>query len=159
MIDPTGARRGAAAGRPSALPLPHDGPPTASARLLVADDDAGVRALLGAVLAGSAVLEAARGDEALALARRERPDLVLLDVRLPGLDGLAVARALAADPATAAVPVVVCSGAGPEAAAAAGRLASVVAFVPKPFAPRALRAAVASALAGGAGAGAPAGGA
>ena len=137
MLDPTGAPRGAAAG----------------ARLLVADDDAGVRALLGSVLAGYAILEAARGDEALALARRERPDLVLLDVQLPGLDGLSVARALAADPATAALPVVICSGAGPAAAAAARRLDGVVAFLPKPFSSEALRATVAEALAA---AGAPA---
>lgn len=123
------------------------GRPAASARLLVVDDDAGVRDLLGSVLAGYAILEAARGDEALALARRERPDLVLLDVQLPGLDGLSVARALAADPATAALPVVFCSGAGPEAAAAAVRLAGVFAFVPKPFSPRALRATVERALA------------
>jgi CheY-like chemotaxis protein len=116
------------------------------ARLVVADDDAGVRALLGVALAGYAVLEAARGDEALALARRARPDLVLLDVQMPGLDGLAVARARAADPATATIPVVLCSGAGPGVAAAAGRVAGVVAFLPKPFALRALRATVERAL-------------
>jgi len=104
-----------------------------SARLVVADDDAALRALLGAALAAYTVLEAARGDEALALVRRERPDLVVLDVQMPGLDGLAVARALAADPATAAIPVVLCSGAGPAIAAAAGQLAAVVAFLPKPF--------------------------
>ena len=92
-----------------------------SARLVVADDAAAVRGRLGAALAAYTVLEAARGDEALALVRRERPDLVVLDVQMPGLDGLAVARALAADPATAAIPVVLCSGAGPAAAAAAGR--------------------------------------
>ena len=96
------------------------GRPRMSARLVVADDDAAVRALLGAALAAYTVLPAARGDDALALVRRERPDLVVLDVQMPGLDGLAVARALAADPATAAIPVVLCSGAGP-AAAAAGR--------------------------------------
>jgi CheY-like chemotaxis protein len=100
---------------------------------VVADDDAAVRALLGAALAADTVFAAARGDDALALVRRERPDLVLLDVQLPGLDGLAVAGALAADPATAAIPVVLCSGAGPGAAAAAGPLGGVVAFLPKPF--------------------------
>ena len=91
---------------------------------------------------------AARGDDALALVRRERPDLVVLDVQTPGLDGLAVARALAADPATAAIPVVLCSGAGPEAAAA-GLLAGAVAFLSKPFAVRDLQGAIALALGGG----------
>ena len=90
--------------------------PRMSARLVVADDDDALRALLGAALAAYTVLTAARGDEALALVRRERPDLVVLDVQMPGLDGLGVARALAADPATAAIPVVLCSGAGPAAA-------------------------------------------
>jgi CheY-like chemotaxis protein len=117
-----------------------------SARLVVADDAAAVRGLLGAALAAYTVLEAARGDEALALVRRARPDLVVLDVQLPGLDGLAVARALAADPATAAIPVVLCSGAGPAVAAAAGRAAGVVAFLPKPFDLRELLGAVARAL-------------
>jgi two-component system, OmpR family, response regulator len=109
------------------------GRPRMSARLVVADDDDAVRALLGAALAAYTVLPAARGDDALTLIRRERPDLAVLDVQMPGLDGLAVARALAADPATAPLPVVLCSGAGPEAAAAAGPLAGVVAFLPKPF--------------------------
>ena len=118
-----------------------------SARLVVADDDAAVRALLGAALAAYTVFPAARGDDALALVRRERPDLVVLDVQMPGLDGLGVIRALAADPATAAIPVVLCSGAGPEAAAAAGRLAGVIAFLPKPFDVQELQGTVARALA------------
>ena len=117
-----------------------------SARLVVADDDDAVRALLGAALAAYTVFPAARGDDALALVRRERPDLVVLDVQMPGLDGLAVARALGADPATAAIPVVLCSGAGPVAAAAAGRVAGVVAFLPKPFDLRELLGTVARAL-------------
>ena len=117
-----------------------------SARLVVADDDDAVRALLGAALAAYTVFPAARGDDALALVRRERPDLVVLDVQMPGLDGLAVARALGADPATAAIPVVLCSGAGPVAAAAAGRVAGVVAFLPKPVDLRELLGTVARAL-------------
>jgi CheY-like chemotaxis protein len=107
--------------------------PRLSARLVVADDAAAVRALLGAALAAYTVLPAARGDDALALIRRERPDLAVLDVQMPGLDGLAVARALAADPATAAVPVVRCSGAGPAAPPPPRPQGAVVAFLPKPF--------------------------
>jgi CheY-like chemotaxis protein len=120
-----------------------------SARLVVAAAAAAVRGRLGAALAAYTVLEAARGDEALALVRRARPDLVVLDVQLPGLDGLAVARALAADPATAAIPVVLCSGAAARPApgwAAAGRAAGVVAFLPKPFELRELLGTVARAL-------------
>jgi CheY-like chemotaxis protein len=118
------------------------------ARLVVAVDDAGVRALFAAALAAYTVIPASRGDDALALVRRERPDLVVLDVQLPGLDGVAVARALASGPATAAIPVVLCSCAGPEAAAARLR-AGTVAFVPKPFAMRDLQGAIELALGGG----------
>jgi DNA-binding response OmpR family regulator len=116
-------------------------------RLVVADDDPSIRNLMGAALSGYTVLEATRGDDALALVRRERPDLLLLDVEMPGLDGLAVARALAADPATAAIPIVLCSGAGPAAAAAARRSANVLAFLPKPFPLQTLWATVEAALA------------
>jgi DNA-binding NarL/FixJ family response regulator len=63
-------------------------------RLLIADDHAVVRAglksLLGDVRDVEIVAEAADGEEALRLARRHRPDVVLLDVRMPGADGLAV---------------------------------------------------------------------
>jgi CheY-like chemotaxis protein len=115
-------------------------------RLVVADDDASVRWMLGAALAGYSVFEAARGDDALAVARLHRPDLVLLDVEMPGLDGLAVARALADDAATAAIPVVLCSGAGPAAAAAAHQLPNVFGFLAKPFSLRVLQTLVEEAL-------------
>jgi DNA-binding response OmpR family regulator len=64
--------------------------------VLVADDNAGLRALCRAELeaAGFAVLEAGDGYAALDAVRRERPDLALLDVVMPGLDGLRVAEIL-----------------------------------------------------------------
>lgn len=108
-------------------------------RLVVADDDAAIRRLIGAALADYTVSGVARGDDALVLAQQELPDLVLLDVEMPGLDGLAVARALATGAATAAIPVVLCSGAGPDAAAAAHRLPNVFGFLAKPFSLKALR--------------------
>ena len=127
-------------------------------RLVIADDDASMRWLIGAALDGYAVVEVARGDDALAVARQERPDLVLLDVEMPGLDGLAVAAALAEDAATAAIPVVLCSGAGRAAAAAARRLPNVVGFLAKPFSLRALQTLVDAALEDGhGGSGGPAG--
>jgi CheY-like chemotaxis protein len=77
-------------------------------RVLVVDDESAIRLLcrvnLGA--AGIEVLEADNGTTALELARTERPDLVLLDVMMPGLDGWEVARELAADPRTRDIPVV-----------------------------------------------------
>ena len=63
-------------------------------RLLIADDHevirAGLRSLLGDVRDVVIVGDAADGDEAIRLARRFRPDVILLDVRMPGVDGLAV---------------------------------------------------------------------
>jgi CheY-like chemotaxis protein len=115
-------------------------------RLVVADDDDSIRRLIGAALDGYSVFEVARGDDALALARLERPDLILLDVEMPGLDGLAVAEALVGDAATAAIPVVLCSGAGPDAAVAAHRLPNVFGFLAKPFSLRALQTLVEEAL-------------
>jgi two-component system cell cycle response regulator len=78
-------------------------------RILVVDDVATNRILLKAKLAMACydVLQADSGEQALALARSERPDLVLLDLAMPGMGGLAALDALKADRATAAIPVVV----------------------------------------------------
>jgi CheY-like chemotaxis protein len=79
------------------------------ASLLVVDDDARVCDVLRRLLAraGYVVTCAGGGEEALALLRDLRPDLVILDWMMPGLDGLGVLRRLRADPATAAIPVMV----------------------------------------------------
>jgi CheY-like chemotaxis protein len=120
-------------------------------RVLLAEDDADLRRLLALTLrrAGHEVLEAADGREALALARGARPDVAVLDGRLPGLSGPAVAAALAADPATAGVAVVLASGAPPPAASAGGppALPGVGAYLEKLFSRAALLARVAQALA------------
>jgi len=77
----------------------------------LADDQAlvraGFRALLDAQDDIEVVGEAADGDGALAITRRERPDVVLMDIRMPGTDGLAATRAIGADPALDGVRVVV----------------------------------------------------
>jgi DNA-binding response OmpR family regulator len=84
------------------------------ARVLIVDDEPAIR-LLGRVnleADGIEVLEAGDGPSGLALAQRELPDLILLDVVLPGLDGRKVAERLRADERTRAVPIVFMSGAG-----------------------------------------------
>ena len=76
--------------------------------VLIVDDDARNRKLARDVLdlAGLETLEAATGEDAIALARERLPDLVLMDLRLPDLDGGEALRRLKAEPATAHIPVV-----------------------------------------------------
>ncbi len=61
---------------------------------------------------GYTVIQAADGEEAVIKARVERPDLLLLDVRMPGLDGFQVCERLKSDPATADIPIFMLTGAG-----------------------------------------------
>jgi two-component system cell cycle response regulator DivK len=87
-------------GRPSDAPL-----------VLIVDDNEKNRKLARDVLraAGLRTLEAARGDEAIALAAKRRPDVILLDLRLPDMDGMDVARGLRGGAGTRRIPVVALS--------------------------------------------------
>jgi DNA-binding response OmpR family regulator len=107
------------------------------ARILVADDELDIRRLVTFTLQrrGHDVLPAANGDEAIALTRRERPDLIVLDVMMPGRGGLDVTRELAADPATASIPVILLSALGQAGEVAAGLATGARAYLVKPFAP------------------------
>jgi DNA-binding response OmpR family regulator len=105
--------------------------------VLVVDDERSIRMLcrvnLGA--SGMDVLEASDGSEGLELARRERPDLVLLDVMMPGLDGWRVAQELAEDPKTREIPVVFLTARADSADRRRGELLGGVGYVVKPFDP------------------------
>jgi DNA-binding NarL/FixJ family response regulator len=82
--------------------------------VLIVDDHAGFRAGARALLTADGfeiVGEAADGEAALAAARRLRPEIVLLDIQLPGLDGFAVAERLAAEPESPAVVLISSRGA------------------------------------------------
>ncbi len=85
------------------------------ARILVADDESPIVDLLRDLLeeGGHTVLSASDGREALALARRERPDLVISDVMMPFIDGAQLARLLQGDPLTHGVVVILMSAAQP----------------------------------------------
>jgi two-component system response regulator MprA len=107
-------------------------------RALVAEDDPGVRHLIVAMLEldGWDVREAADGDEAVAIAEDWHPDAVLIDVMMPGKDGISAVRELRADGDRSAV-VVVSAKANVEAEA---RDAGADDFVAKPFDPHDLSA-------------------
>src|SRR2546430_13775881 len=91
--------------------------------ILIADDEAQVRLLVHVTIASGAylVLEAGDGDEAWEILQTCRPDVVLLDVQMPGRDGFALTRAIRADPLLAQARVILLTGAGTPENAAAGQ--------------------------------------
>ncbi|MGH6989581.1 MAG: PleD family two-component system response regulator [Stellaceae bacterium] len=105
-----------------------------SARIMVVDDVAVNVRLLEAKLASEYfnVLTASSGEKALELARAERPDLVLLDVMMPGMDGFEVCQRLKADPATAEIPVVMVTALSDVADRVKGLEAGADDFLTKP---------------------------
>ena len=106
-------------------------------RVLVVDDERAIRLLCQVNLAASGmdVLEAEDGRSGLELARKERPDLVLLDVMMPGVDGWTVARELAADEETRDIPVVFLTARADAADKRMGEQLGGVGYVVKPFDP------------------------
>jgi len=114
-------------------------------RVLVVDDDPANRALCSRTLelAGYEVLEAEDGQCGLELARAEDPDLALLDVRMPRLDGFELAEALRGNSRTRAIPVVFVSGEADPASYARARALGAAGFLPKPFDVHTLRSLVA----------------
>jgi DNA-binding response OmpR family regulator len=106
-------------------------------RVLVIDDERAIRLLCRVNLAASGmeVLEAADGRAGLDLARNERPDLVLLDVMMPDVDGWTVARELAADEETREIPVVFLTARAEAADRRLGEQLGGVGYLVKPFDP------------------------
>src|SRR3954469_3234831 len=105
----------------------------AMATVLVVDDEFGIAELFEAILTdeGHRVLTAINGRHGLELLGQERPDLVFLDYMMPVMDGAAMLRAMALNPALPAVPVVMMSSM-PEAAVAE-RCSGYTLFMRKPF--------------------------
>ena len=105
------------------------------ARILVVDDSMVVRRMLGLVLerAGHEVTFAIDGEEGLRATARLGPDLVITDLEMPHLDGIGLVRALRADPALAAIPVVLLTASGDEAHHRAAGEVQVEGFATKPI--------------------------
>ncbi len=123
-------------------PSKADSPPAASEeagsgpwsdfKVLVVDDEASARVLITHYLKdfGCRVLAAGTGEEALALAERERPDLITLDLLMPGMSGWDVLREVKSHPTLRHIPVVIASVISKEGR---GRLLGAVDFIAKPF--------------------------
>ena len=112
-------------------------------RVLVVDDEPAIRALVVASLADASyqVATAANGPSALASLEADLPDLILLDLALPGMSGKDILGSLRSNPRTAAIPVLLLTGSEPPAGAAADGV------LPKPFTPAVLRDSVATFIA------------
>lgn len=116
--------------------------------ILVVDDEKDIRELVRYNLArdGYKVECAQTGEEALRTARSAAPDLIVLDLMLPGLDGLEVCKRLKAERQTAAVPIVMLTAKGEDADVVAGLELGADDYVIKPFSPRVLLARVRAVL-------------
>jgi DNA-binding response OmpR family regulator len=118
----------------------HDGASgqaTGDGRILIVDDEAAIRLVCRVNLqsAGFDTLEASDGKNALAMARTEKPDLILLDVMMPELDGWSVAEQLAAEPDTGEIPILFLSARSEVADQARGLELGGIGYVVKPFDP------------------------
>jgi DNA-binding response OmpR family regulator len=105
--------------------------------VLVADDEPDLRSLVQYSLrgAGYEVVTAADGDEALGLALERKPDLAVLDVRMPKLSGLEVTRRMRTNEATAHTPVLLLTAAVEKEDVAEGFAAGAYGYLEKPFDP------------------------
>jgi len=108
--------------------------------ILVAEDDRDIAELIALYLtrAGWRVHLTGSGDEALADARRQPPDLVILDVMLPGLSGLEVCRALRSDKTTASIPIIMVTARAEETDRIIGLELGADDYISKPFSPNEL---------------------
>jgi DNA-binding response OmpR family regulator len=105
--------------------------------ILIADDDEGVRELVAYKLAaaGYHAITAEDGTAALDLVHREHPDMVILDVSMPGLDGLSVCYELHSSAATAQIPVLMLSGRDRQVDIDLGLTVGADDYLVKPFSP------------------------
>ncbi|HOD65226.1 MAG TPA: response regulator [candidate division Zixibacteria bacterium] len=108
--------------------------------ILVIEDEQDIQELIAYNLAreGYRVVRAVTGEDGLACARREPPALVLLDLMLPGVDGLEVCRQLKHSPATRAIPIVMLTAKGEESDIVAGLEMGADDYIAKPFSPKVL---------------------
>ena len=118
------------------------------ASILVVEDDADISDLIAHYLqrAGHEVMRLTSGTQVMAQLRTAPADLVILDLNLPGMDGLLVCQAMRGEAATAAIPIIVLTARGDEADRVTGLEVGADDYVTKPFSPKELVARVAARL-------------
>lgn len=107
-------------------------------RILIADDEHNIRHILDFSLhvEGFDVLAAQDGEEALALAASELPDLVIMDVMMPGCGGIEACRRLKQNPRTKQIPVILLTARSSREDREAGEAAGAAEYITKPFSPQ-----------------------
>ena len=117
-------------------------------KILIIDDEEDILELIRYNLAreGYTVEVVTSGEEALARARSEMPDLIVLDLMLPGLDGLEVCKLLKSDGRTSHIPIIMLTAKGEDADIVTGFELGADDYVTKPFSPRVLTARIRAAL-------------
>ena len=111
-----------------------------STRILVADDEAYILQVVALKLrnAGYDIVTAMDGQEALGILRAQGADLVVTDLQMPHMTGIALARAMSADPALCAIPIIMLTARGNLLREGEADSANIARVVHKPFSPRAL---------------------
>lgn len=106
-------------------------------KILVADDEPPILRLMEFILAreGHQMLVAVNGEEALAQVAEHKPDLILLDIMMPRVDGYEVVRRLRADPDLSSIPIIMLSAKAQDADVQKGVDVGVNEYVTKPFSP------------------------
>ena len=113
-------------------------------RILIVEDHEDARRILRDMLETTdyELVEAENGEQALAVVARQRPDLILMDIQLPILDGYEATRRIKADPALLSIPIIAVTSYALSGDEAKARAAGCDDFIPKPYSPRQLLAKV-----------------
>ena len=103
-------------------------------KVLVVDDEENVRRLLRSMLGNKyIVLEAKDGEVAIDIARSQRPDIILMDIMMPGIDGYTACHTIKQDPATETIPVVMLTAIGQELNKKLAKEMGADGYITKPF--------------------------